>query len=174
MLLRSVGNLSRPVAGSQFHQHSMCSFYVRKLHAQLFCACSLGLYFTGARLLAQKLQVERWWNWALLPGRGPSVKIHCTRAHKCVALIFLKPFYLPKIIPKEVYLAISEEGGTVPERIHSATICVTDISDFNEFVRRYSSNDVRCHWRNAKQNTLYNLQTFFSLQSSVISQLRNL
>ncbi len=42
----------------------MRSFYVRKLQAQLFCAYILGLYFTGARLLAQKLHVEHWWNWA--------------------------------------------------------------------------------------------------------------
>jgi hypothetical protein len=40
----------------------MCSFYVRKLRAQLFCAYILGLYFTGARLLALKLHIERWWN----------------------------------------------------------------------------------------------------------------
>jgi hypothetical protein len=33
----------------------MCSFS--------FCAYVLGLYFTGARLLAQKLRVECWWNW---------------------------------------------------------------------------------------------------------------
>jgi len=30
----------------------------------------------------------------------------------------------------------------VPERIHSATVCVTDIADFDEFVRRYSSTEV--------------------------------
>ena len=42
----------------------MRSFYVHKFHAQLFCAYILGLYFTGARLLAQKLRLERWWNWA--------------------------------------------------------------------------------------------------------------
>ncbi len=47
----------------QFYQHSLCSFYIRKLRIQLFCAYVLGLYFTGARLLAQKLSVERWWNW---------------------------------------------------------------------------------------------------------------
>ncbi len=50
---------------SQFHQHSTCSFYVRKLHTQLFCTYVLGLYFTGVSLPAQKLCVERWWNWAL-------------------------------------------------------------------------------------------------------------
>ncbi len=44
----------------QFHQRYMLSFYVRKLQVQLFCAYILGLYFTGARLLAQKLCVERW------------------------------------------------------------------------------------------------------------------
>ncbi len=43
----------------QFHQCSTRSFYVCKLHAQLFCAYILGLYFTGARLLAQKWRVER-------------------------------------------------------------------------------------------------------------------
>ncbi len=59
----------------QFHQRSMYSFYIRKLHPQLFCAYVLGLYFTGARLLAQKLQVERWWNpsqgWATIFVCGP-------------------------------------------------------------------------------------------------------
>jgi hypothetical protein len=45
--------------GGQFHQRSTYSFYVHKLQAQLFCAYILGLYFTGARLLAQKLHVER-------------------------------------------------------------------------------------------------------------------
>jgi hypothetical protein len=44
----------------QFHQRSTSSFYVRKLRTQLFCAYVLGLYFTGIRLLAQKLRVECW------------------------------------------------------------------------------------------------------------------
>ncbi len=44
----------------QFHQRSTLSFYVRKLRTQLFCAYVLGLYFTGAKLLEQKLSVERW------------------------------------------------------------------------------------------------------------------
>jgi hypothetical protein len=48
----------------QLNQHSTRSFYVRKLHSQLFCAYVLGLYFTGVNLPAQKLRVERWWNWA--------------------------------------------------------------------------------------------------------------
>jgi hypothetical protein len=52
----------------QFHQRSTCSFYIRKLCAQLFCAYVLGLYFTGVRLLVQKLCIERLWNW-------PQVKI---------------------------------------------------------------------------------------------------
>ncbi len=47
---------------AQFHQRSTCSFYVRKLRVQLFWAYILGLYFTGYRLLAQKLRVECWWN----------------------------------------------------------------------------------------------------------------
>ncbi len=46
-----------------FHQSSMHSFYARKLRAQSFCAYILGLYFTGARLLGQKLRVEHWLNW---------------------------------------------------------------------------------------------------------------
>ncbi len=49
----------------QFRQHSTCSFYIRKLRAQLFCAYSIGLYFTGISLPAQKLRVEHWWNLAL-------------------------------------------------------------------------------------------------------------
>ncbi len=51
----------------QFHQRSTRSLYVHKFLEQLFCAYILGLYFTGARLLAQKLRVECWWNWALDP-----------------------------------------------------------------------------------------------------------
>ncbi len=47
------------VTRGQFHHRSMCSFYKRKLRAQLFCAYILGLYFTGIRLLVQKLRVER-------------------------------------------------------------------------------------------------------------------
>jgi hypothetical protein len=43
-----------------FHQRSTRSFYVCKLRAQLFCAFILGLYFTGAKLLAQKLRIECW------------------------------------------------------------------------------------------------------------------
>jgi hypothetical protein len=44
----------------QFHQRSTHSFYGHKLRAELFCAYVLGLYFTGARLLVQKLRVEHW------------------------------------------------------------------------------------------------------------------
>ncbi len=47
----------------QFHQHSTHSFYVRKLRSQLFCAYVLGLHFTSVSLPAQKLGIERWWNW---------------------------------------------------------------------------------------------------------------
>jgi hypothetical protein len=47
---------------AQFHQCSMYSYYTHKFCAQLFCAYILGLHFTGARLLAQKLGIERWWN----------------------------------------------------------------------------------------------------------------
>jgi hypothetical protein len=47
------------VTKDQFHQRSTCSFYVRKLRSQLFCAYILGLYFTVVSLPAQKLRVER-------------------------------------------------------------------------------------------------------------------
>jgi hypothetical protein len=50
----------------QFHQCSTSSFHVIKLRLQLFCAYVLGLFFTGARLLAQKLRAECWWNWPLV------------------------------------------------------------------------------------------------------------
>ena len=48
----------------------MRSFYVRELRVQIFCANILGLYFTGARLLAQKLRVESWWNWPVVFARN--------------------------------------------------------------------------------------------------------
>jgi hypothetical protein len=44
----------------QFHKHCMHSFYVSKLHMQLFCVYVLGLYFSGVSLPVQKLRVERW------------------------------------------------------------------------------------------------------------------
>ncbi len=51
-------------SGVNFYQHSKRSFYVRKLRALLLCAYVLGLYFTGVNLLAQKLPIKRWLNWA--------------------------------------------------------------------------------------------------------------
>jgi hypothetical protein len=57
----------------------MHSFYVRKLRTQLFCAYVLGLYFTGVTLLAQKLCVERWWNWPL--DANPLKKFHIILLH---------------------------------------------------------------------------------------------
>ena len=47
----------------QFHQHFTSSFFIRKSFEQLFCTYSLGLYFFGARILAQKLLVKCWCNW---------------------------------------------------------------------------------------------------------------
>jgi hypothetical protein len=55
----------KPFRG-QFHQRSTCSFYVCKFCVQLFCAYILGWYFTGARLLTQRLSLERWWKWPLV------------------------------------------------------------------------------------------------------------
>jgi hypothetical protein len=52
------GKMKNIGENSQFYQHSMRSFYVRKFCAQLFCAYFLGLNFTGARLLAQKQRIE--------------------------------------------------------------------------------------------------------------------
>ncbi len=60
----------------QFHQRSTRSFYICKLCVELFCAHILGLYFTGARLLAHKLHLERWWNWLLVSLTSPpAIKI---------------------------------------------------------------------------------------------------
>jgi hypothetical protein len=39
----------------QFHQHFTHNFFVQKFHTQFFCTYSLGLYFFGARISAQKL-----------------------------------------------------------------------------------------------------------------------
>jgi hypothetical protein len=49
-------------------------------YAQHFCAYILGLYFTGARLLAQKLRIKRWWNWPLLAAFAP-VGVRQTNLH---------------------------------------------------------------------------------------------
>jgi hypothetical protein len=65
----------------QFHQRSTCSFYIRKFCGQLFCAYILGLYFIGARLLAQKLRLEHWWNWTLVVWRRCNGK-SCFRSKK--------------------------------------------------------------------------------------------
>ncbi len=48
-----------------------------KLRAQLFCAYILGLYLTGARLLAQKLCIARWWNWPLVFISVPKRTLAC-------------------------------------------------------------------------------------------------
>ncbi len=55
-----LGVKGRPLFTGSLGQHSTCSFYVGKFRPQLFCANVSGLYFTGARLLGQKLCVERW------------------------------------------------------------------------------------------------------------------
>jgi hypothetical protein len=60
---------------AQFHHCTTRSFYIRKLRTQLLCAYILGLHFTGARLMAQKLCVEHWWNWpqvSILPTFAPT------------------------------------------------------------------------------------------------------
>jgi hypothetical protein len=38
----------------QYHQHSTCSFYVRKLHAQLFCAYILGFVLYWRKTVGAK------------------------------------------------------------------------------------------------------------------------
>jgi hypothetical protein len=59
-LSSSLPSAASKVALGQFHQCSTGSFNIRNLHAELFCAYVICLYFTGARLLAQKLRVKRW------------------------------------------------------------------------------------------------------------------
>ncbi len=58
----------------------MRSFYIRKLPVQLLCAYVLGSYLTGVSLPAQKLRVERWWNWALAPNHD--YRHICALCHK--------------------------------------------------------------------------------------------
>ncbi len=75
----------------QFHQCSTRSFYGCKLLVQLFCAEVLGFYFTGVSLPAQKLHIERWWNWAQLPPwwwwrRIVAMVQRCNCNFKCVEL----------------------------------------------------------------------------------------
>ena len=98
-----------------------------------------------------------------IPTKGVKIKLPLSRNP-----VQYRSCYYPKIIPKEVYLAISEEGGTVPDRIHSATICVTDIADFGEFVRRYSSNDVRSHLENYKPKNVLSFSDVFFLDINII------
>jgi len=50
-----------------------------------------------------------------------------------------------QIIPSDVYQSIIEKGDSVPELINSVTICVTDIADFDHFVRKYSALEVIVH-----------------------------
>ncbi len=48
------------------HQWSIpqtCGFFVQKFCLQVFCTYTLGLYFFGTRILAQKLFKKCWWNW---------------------------------------------------------------------------------------------------------------
>ncbi len=68
------------ISWGQFHQHSTRSLYVCKLRPQLFCAHILGLYFTGVSLPAQKLCVERWWNWPLVRRNGVGKWLKTTEA----------------------------------------------------------------------------------------------
>jgi hypothetical protein len=63
----------------QFHQRFMRSFYVRKLRPQLFGAYVIGLYFTGARLLAQK--AARKMSVKLTPGLEPYLSFLFKRIH---------------------------------------------------------------------------------------------
>ncbi len=75
----------------QFHQCSTNSFYVRKFCTQLFCAYVLGLYFTGTRLLAQKLPIECWWNWTSVS----RVAIHSARVNWKI-IVWTKTNFLEK------------------------------------------------------------------------------
>ncbi len=85
----------------RFHQCSTCSFYKCKLRAQFFCAYVLGLYFTGINLLAQKLCVERWWNWPQF-GRGRSGELIDFLSH-FIANIKIPKLKVTKISWKQKY-----------------------------------------------------------------------
>ncbi len=39
------------------------AFLLWKLHPKLFCTYTFGLYFFGAKILAQRPRVKCWWNW---------------------------------------------------------------------------------------------------------------
>ncbi len=72
----------------------MCSFYVCKFQALLFCAYVLGLYFTGISLPAQKLRVEHWWNWA----QGSiSPTFYEQLLHRCSYIKKVQTFYVSTI-----------------------------------------------------------------------------
>ncbi len=99
----------------KFHQCSMRSFYVCKLRAQLFCAYILGLYFTGARLLMQKMRVEHWWNWTLGGKKNNLLWQHRTKATKInqiVTNIGYNEYFLPIIKFLEIILDYNDDGNT--------------------------------------------------------------
>ncbi len=55
---------------SEFFTNVLCAAFTYVSFAgSFFCAYVLGLYFSGIRLLAQKLCVERWRNWTLISFR---------------------------------------------------------------------------------------------------------
>ncbi len=55
--------MHRHKSGVNFTNILRAAFMYVSFASSFFCDYILGLYFTGARLLAQKLRVERWWNW---------------------------------------------------------------------------------------------------------------
>ena len=67
----------------QFHQHFTSSVFVRKSFEQLFCSYGLGLYFVGARILAQKLLVKCWQKChSVSPAElHPTLLLHRTRSY---------------------------------------------------------------------------------------------
>ncbi len=68
----------------QFHQCSTRSFFIRKLLSQFFCAYVSGLKVTGVSLVAQKLRVEYWWNWALISGLLSGSHVSCACPNCCI------------------------------------------------------------------------------------------
>ena len=63
----------------------MSSFFIQKSYKQLFCSYGLGMYFIGARKLAQKLRVKCWGNWPLdVEHAYGRVQVHLRNNHNLV------------------------------------------------------------------------------------------
>ena len=107
----------------QFHQHFTRTFFVRKSFEQLFCTYSVGLYFFGARILAQKLLVNTLIK--LTPGHNNIVAVSAT-------LVTAKEDDLKALKPKERHCLFADENYDLKmHRSYSQSNCLFECFFFS-------------------------------------------